>query len=72
MPYTDTSGKLARDSGTTVPTISTYARMGLLDFVVASNGVKLFRAGQAPRVRQILAERMASRGRAPQPKSAEG
>ena len=61
--YTDTSGRLAKDSDTSVPTISLYARMGLLDYVVASNGVKLFRAGQAPRVREILRERMARRGR---------
>lgn len=61
--YTDTSGKLARDSGTTVPTVNLYAKLGLLDFIVASNGTKLFRGGQASQVRQILTERMAARGR---------
>ncbi len=61
--YTDTSGKLARDAGTTVPTVSLYARLGLLDFVVASNGVKLFRAGQAQRVREIKIQRLEARGR---------
>jgi hypothetical protein len=61
--YTDTSGKLARDSETTVPTVNLYAKLGKLDFIVASNGTRLFRAGQADRVREILAARMAARGR---------
>jgi DNA-binding transcriptional MerR regulator len=59
--YTDTSGKLARESETTVPTVNLYARLGFLDFTVASNGVKLFKAGQADRVREIKRERLAAR-----------
>ena len=59
--YTDTSGKLARDAETTVPTVNLYAKLGLLDFVLASNGVRLFRAGQGPRVREILITRLANR-----------
>jgi hypothetical protein len=61
--YTDTSGKLAREAETTVPTVNLYAKLGLLDFVLASNGVRLFRPGQGPRVREILNERLANRGR---------
>jgi DNA-binding transcriptional MerR regulator len=61
--YSDTSGKLARDSEVTSVTIALYADMGLLDFIRSSNGVRLFRPGQAGRVRQIYTERMASRGR---------
>lgn len=61
--YTDTISKLARDGDTTVPTVHLYATLGLLDFIVASNGTRLFRTGQAERVREILAERMARRGR---------
>jgi len=61
--YVDTSGKLARESGTTVPTVTKYARAGLLDFIVSSNGTRLYRAGQANRVREILTERIAARGR---------
>lgn len=61
--YTDTSGKLAREAETTVPTVLLYARLGLLDFITASNGVKLFRAGQADRVREIKAKRLESRTR---------
>jgi DNA-binding transcriptional MerR regulator len=61
--YTDTSGKLARDSETTVPTVLLYARLRLLDFIVASNGVKLFRDGQAERVREIKRQRLEGRTR---------
>lgn len=68
--FTDTSGKLARDAGTTVPTVTKYAREGLLDFVVCSNGTRLFRAGQAKRVKEILADRMALRGRRSAPAAA--
>jgi DNA-binding transcriptional MerR regulator len=60
--YTDTSGKLARDAETTVPTVNLYARLNLLDYVVASNGVKLFRGGQAARVREIKRQRLEARG----------
>ena len=61
--YTETSGKLSRDSGVTVPTLTLYADLGLLDFIRSSNGMKLFRAGQADKVREIYAQRMANRGR---------
>jgi hypothetical protein len=59
--YTDTSSRLARDSETCNAIIRLYARLGLLDYVVASNGVKLFRQGQAALVRQIKQERLARR-----------
>jgi hypothetical protein len=59
--YIDTSGKLARDAETTVPTVNLYARLKLLDYITASNGVKLFRKGQAAKVREILSQRMANR-----------
>ena len=62
MPYDQTSGALARESGRTVPTIQLYANLGLLDFIHASNGARLFRRGQADRVREIYARRMAGRG----------
>ena len=61
--FTDTSGELARQSGVIQPTIQKYANLGLLDYVTASNGTKLFRAGQAQKVRDILAQRMATRRR---------
>jgi DNA-binding transcriptional MerR regulator len=61
--YTDTTGKLARDSEVASPTVALYAELGLLDYIRSSNGARLFRAGQADQVRQIYAERMANRGR---------
>lgn len=62
MDYTDTSTALARVAKVTTPTVVKYARAGLLDFIVASDGTRLFRRGQADRVRAIYAERMARRG----------
>jgi hypothetical protein len=61
--YTDTSGKLARDSETTVPTVALYARLGFLEYITASNGVMLFRTGQGPRVREIKRQRLEARTR---------
>ena len=61
--YIDTSGKLARDSDSTVATINLYAKLRLLDFIIASNGVKLFRSGQSERVRKIKQQRLKARGR---------
>jgi hypothetical protein len=63
MNYTDTTGKLARESGVTVVTVALYADLGLLDSIRSSNGTRLFRSGQAPVVRKIYGERMANRGR---------
>jgi len=61
--YTDTTSELARQARVTQPTIRKYADLGLLEFIVISNGVRLFRPGQADRVRAIYDERMAQRGR---------
>jgi DNA-binding transcriptional MerR regulator len=63
MDYTDTSGKLAREAETTAVSVNLYAKLGLLDFIQASNGVKLFRAGQADRVREIKRQRLQERTR---------
>lgn len=61
--YIDTTSQLAREAGVSQPTIRLYGDMDLLDFKVASNGIRLHRTGQAPRVREIYRERMARRGR---------
>jgi len=61
--YVDTTSQLAREARVTCPTIRKYADMGLLDFIVASNGTRLFLPGQAELVREILDERMQLRGR---------
>jgi DNA-binding transcriptional MerR regulator len=55
--YSDTSGTLARAGGVTISTVNLYADLGLLDFIVASNGIKLFKPGQGERVRQIKTRR---------------
>lgn len=59
--YTDTSSKLAAESGSTTPTVLHYAKLGLLEHVVASNGTFLFKAGQAPLVREIKRQRLEAR-----------
>jgi DNA-binding transcriptional MerR regulator len=61
--YTETTGELAREGRVTVPTIRLYAALGLLDFVVISNGTRLFRRGQGAVVREIFESRRALRGR---------
>lgn len=60
--FTDTTGSLSREAGTTVPTIRLYAKLGLLEFVTAADGTRLFRRGQAERVKAIYASRLARRG----------
>jgi hypothetical protein len=59
--YTETTSKLARDAETTQPTVRKYADLGLLDFIVVSDGTRLFKPGQAAQVRKIYAARMAGR-----------
>jgi len=59
--HTDTTSKLARDSEMTQPTIRKYAELGYLDFIVASDGTRLFKPGQAAKVKKIHAARMAGR-----------
>ena len=61
--YTVTSGELARQAGIAAPTVTGYARLGLLDFIALANGTRLYRRGQADRVRQIYRQRVANRGR---------
>ena len=61
--YRETVSELARKARVTEPTVRTYADAGLLDYIRLSNGVRLFRNGQEARVREILARRMANRGR---------
>lgn len=61
--YIETTSELARKACVAQPTIRKYADAGLLDFVKASDGTRLFRAGQAEKVREIYARRMANRGK---------
>lgn len=61
--YVETSTQLAREAKVTSALIRLYAELGLLDFIRASNGTRLFKTGQAPLVRKIYTERMARSGR---------
>jgi DNA-binding transcriptional MerR regulator len=60
--FTETSGAIARAAGVSVPTIRTYTDLGLLPFVKASNGTRLFKPDAADEVGRILAKRLANRG----------
>jgi DNA-binding transcriptional MerR regulator len=61
--FTETSSGLARAAGITAQTVRLYADLNLIECKVASNGVRLFRAGQADRVREIYQQRVGLRGR---------
>ncbi len=61
--FDQTTGALARDAGVTVALIQKYADLGLIQFIRASNAQRLFRRGQADRVREIYSQRMSNRGR---------
>lgn len=61
--FEDTTGSLAREARVSLPTVKLYADKGLLEYRRAANGIRLFRRGQAPRVREIYEQRMANRGR---------
>jgi DNA-binding transcriptional MerR regulator len=58
-----TTGSLARDAGVSPPTVRLYANLGLLPYVLASDGTRLFAADAAELVRQICTQRLANRGR---------
>jgi DNA-binding transcriptional MerR regulator len=58
-----TTGRIAREAGVTPATVRLYADMGLIAHRVASDGTRLFSADAAQAVRDILAQRLANRGR---------
>jgi DNA-binding transcriptional MerR regulator len=60
--FTETSGAIARAAGVSVPTIRTYSELGLLNYIIASNGTRLYRRDAADAARKILAKRLANRG----------
>lgn len=59
--YTDTSSSLAREAGVTERLVLNYAHEGLLDFIQTANGMRLYRIGQAEKVRALKAARLAGR-----------
>jgi single-stranded DNA-binding protein len=63
--FTDTTGTLAHQAKCSQRTIIEYCDAGLLEFVTLSNGMRLLRRGQKARVRKLLAQRLANRGRRP-------
>jgi len=63
VPYDQTTGELARRAATTVQSIIKYCDLGLLDYIRLSNGLRLLRRGQEPRVGEIRTERLSRRGR---------
>jgi DNA-binding transcriptional MerR regulator len=67
--YIETTGDLARESGVTVQTVVLYANAGFLDYVRMKNGTRLFKPGQAGRVRELCADRKARRGGNPRPRA---
>lgn len=68
----ETSGTLSRKAGVSQTTIGKLAAANLLDFVVTSTGVRLFAPGQSGKVRRLIAERAANRGRRPSADSFDG
>jgi DNA-binding transcriptional MerR regulator len=61
--FIETTTSLARTAGLAPETVRRYADMGLIEFRIASDGTRLFRAAIADRVREIYANRIANRGR---------
>jgi DNA-binding transcriptional MerR regulator len=59
--FTETTTALARDARVTQPTVRKYAALGLLEYIVASDGTLLFQPGQAAKVREIYTRRMNAR-----------
>ena len=68
--FDQTSGSLAREAGTSVPTVNKYADLGVLEYRRASNGTRLFKRGQAEIVRNRVADALAARGHHPKTRSA--
>lgn len=58
-----TTGAVAREAGSTNPTVAKYADAGLVPCRIASNGMRLF-SHEAPQlVREVKKLRLALRGR---------
>ena len=61
--FTETSGAIARKSGTCQAVVQAYARAGLIEFIMLDNGFRLFRPEAADQVREIKARNIANRSR---------
>jgi DNA-binding transcriptional MerR regulator len=60
--YLDTVGVLARAASVTKQTVLNYANAGLLEYVLTSDGRRLFKTGQVEKIRQIYASNVKRRG----------
>jgi hypothetical protein len=60
--FTETTTTLAAFAGCLPETVRLYGKLGLLDSLTLPSGVQLFRRSDAPKVRQIMTERLARRG----------
>ena len=60
--YLDTLGTLAKASGLTTQTVHSYAKAGLLEYVLTNNGQRLFKTGQVEKIKQIYASNVKRRG----------
>ena len=64
--FTDTTSQLAREAAVTAQTVVVYADKGWLEHIrLPGTGMRLFRTGQAAKVREIYLERLSLRGRRP-------
>jgi DNA-binding transcriptional MerR regulator len=61
--FTETTSAVARASGLSVPTVRLYGDLGLLRFIVASNGTRLHPKGSGDQAAEHARKRLASRGR---------
>jgi hypothetical protein len=61
--FTDTSGRLSRNAEVTQAYVGQLSRAGLIPFITASDGTRLYRPDAAETVRRIKRERLANRGR---------
>ena len=59
--FTETSGAIARQSGACQAVVQSYARAGLIEFIVLENGLRLFKREAADQVREIKARNIANR-----------
>ncbi len=61
-PFTQTTRAISVDADCTPQYVSELAREGVIRFITASDGTKLFQPATAADVRRIKAERLARRG----------
>ncbi len=61
--FTETSAAVARAALSSIPTVKLYGDLGFIEFIRASNGVRLHRPSASKTVRAVLKKRLANKGR---------